>query len=109
MKTRTVALLILLFVFSLEALAFLRLSWTLNTDGTTGYRIYRGPSSNELNWVLDVGNTNMLVISNLPPGLNTFVATAYDASGLESLPSLPAFWTNVQPAAPKLHLPAISQ
>lgn len=109
MKTRRLFLLIALLFACLEALAFLRLQWTLNTDGTTGYRIYRGPSSNEMNWVLDVGNTNILVISNLPPGLNAFVATAYDASGLESLPSLPAFWTNIQPAAPKLHLPAVSQ
>ncbi len=109
MKTKTAGLLILLFVFSLEAIAVLRLSWTLNTDDTIGYRIYRGPASNSLNWVLDVGNTNTLVISNLPPGVNAFVATAYDASGLESLPSLPAYWTNIQPASPKLHLQAISQ
>ncbi len=109
MKTRTIALLILLFVFSLEALAFLRLSWTLNTDHTIGYRVYGGILSNGLDWVVDVGNTNLMVLTNLPPGTNYFHVTAYDALGLESMPSLPAFWTNIQPAAPKLHLPAMSQ
>lgn len=107
MKTRRLLFLFLSFL-CLEVLA-LGLRWTLNTDDTIGYRIYRGPSPSNLNWVVDVGNTNHLVLSNLPPGINAFVATAYNAAGLESEPSLPAFWTNIQPAAPKLHLQAINQ
>lgn len=109
MKTRTAALLTVLFLFGLKALAVLHLRWTLNTDATIGYRVYGGILSNGLDWVVDVGNTNIFVLTNLPPGTNYFHVTAYDALGLESVPSLPAFWTNTRPASPKLHLPAMSQ
>jgi len=69
------------------------LNWTSptsNQDGTelsdlAGYKIYFGPSQNNLNNVVDIdtGLTNY-VIENLPSGTHYFAITAIDFNGNES-------------------------
>ena len=54
----------------------------------SGYAIYRGTNSGAYTTRFDAGNRTSLTVSNLTAGVNYyFVATAYIASGLESLPS----------------------
>ena len=76
------------------------LSWTAptqNEDGSTledlaGYRIYWGttPGSYTNSVTIDTIGTTTYVVENLSPGTYEFVATAYNASGVESRYSSPA-------------------
>lgn len=66
-----------------------------------GIRIYSGPNVNPAMpgtggaIVVQVPrDTVSVVVSNLPPGVVHFQATAYTSSGLESLPSNDTIWTN---------------
>jgi hypothetical protein len=68
------------------------LSWhppTTNTNGTpltdlSGYKVYYGTTSKSYSHVIDAGNTNTYVITNLSNGTFYFAVTAYDLSGNES-------------------------
>jgi hypothetical protein len=66
-----------------------RLAWLPSADPqVTGYNIYQGTASGAYTRMEDVGNATTAVISNLTAGTTYFFAvTAYDAIGLESLPS----------------------
>lgn len=76
------------------------LSWTAptqNEDGSTledlaGYRIYWGttPGAYTNSATIDTIGTTTYVVENLSPGTYEFVATAYNASGIESRYSSPA-------------------
>ena len=76
------------------------LSWTAptqNEDGTTledlaGYKIYWGttPGNYTNSATIDTIGTTTYVVENLSPGTYEFVATAYNASGVESRYSSPA-------------------
>src|SRR3984893_90048 len=53
-----------------------------------GYRVHWGMVSGDYTQETDVGNTTTAVVSNLTAGTTHFFAvTAYNTSGLESLPS----------------------
>ena len=70
------------------------LSWTIpttRTDGSAltnlaGFHIYYGPSLGNYTTVVTIANPSVstYVVSNLTSGTYYFVATAYDANGLES-------------------------
>jgi hypothetical protein len=69
-------------------------SWippTTYTDGTpltnlAGYKLYYGTASGSYSQVLNVGNVTVDTVTNLTDGLTYyFAATAYDASGVESV------------------------
>ena len=76
------------------------LSWTAptqNEDGSTledlaGYRIYWGttPGAYTNSATIDTIGTTTYVVENLSPGTYEFVATAYNATGVESRYSSPA-------------------
>ena len=76
------------------------LSWTAptqNEDGSTledlaGYKIYWGttPGAYTNSATIDTIGTTTYVVENLSPGTYEFVATAYNASGIESRYSSPA-------------------
>ena len=76
------------------------LSWTAptqNEDGTAledlaGYKIYWGttPGNYTNSVTIDTTGTTTYVVENLSPGTYEFVATAYNASGVESRYSSPA-------------------
>ena len=65
------------------------LAWNPDTDPTeVGFRLYYGTSSGQYSQVEDVGNATTATISGLSAGVTYyFVVTAYNSSGLESLPS----------------------
>lgn len=68
------------------------LSWsapTTNVDGTplvdlAGYKIYYGTAHGSYSTVRDVGTITTVTINNLAPRTYYFVATTYNAMGLES-------------------------
>ena len=87
-------------VFSIEVLAknsstgSVTLSWTApseNEDGSpledlSGYRIYWGTTSGNYSNSLTIDDTGLTtyVIDNLAPGTYEFVATSFNAAGVES-------------------------
>lgn len=88
MKRVLFPLLFLLFIFwSIPASpAQVTLAWDQSNEAA-GYKIYWGTSSNNYNWVIDVGNdlTVTLTDNQLPNGPTYyFVATAYDLFKWES-------------------------
>lgn len=66
-----------------------RLAWDPTTEsGVQGYRVYRGSSPGNPDWMLDVGLTTQAEISDLVPGTTVyFVVTAYNAQRVETAPS----------------------
>jgi len=78
------------------------LAWNA-VSGVAGYRLQYGTASGSYDQTTDVGNTTTAAVSSLTPGVTYFfVATAYNAAGLESLPSNEVSFTTA------LDLPAIS-
>ncbi|HUR45201.1 MAG TPA: Ig-like domain-containing protein [Candidatus Saccharimonadales bacterium] len=83
----------------------INLTWNPSPDAdVAGYALYTGTNSGNYGTRLDAGNQTSLTVSNLTPGVNYyFVATAYTAAGLESLPSnevtnsVPPAFTNSAP------------
>ena len=65
------------------------LAWDANAEtDIAGYRLYYGALSGQYTQMVDVGNVTEATIPNLSAGFTYFFAvTAYDTSGLESLPS----------------------
>jgi hypothetical protein len=65
------------------------LAWSASPDpSATGYKVYYGATSGNYTNSLDVGNSTTAIIPGLTAGATYyFVVVAYDASGLESLPS----------------------
>jgi hypothetical protein len=69
-------------------------SWTsptMNTNGTAvtdlaGYHIYYGPTSTQLNQVVDVAGADVttFVLSNMSPGTWYFAVAAYNSEKVES-------------------------
>src|ERR687892_220448 len=77
------------FVLALSAQESVTLAWDANSESDlAGYRIYYGQSSQSRTNRIEVVNGTTATISNLSRGLTySFVATAYNSSGLESEPS----------------------
>lgn len=71
-----------------------RLLWDASPDSTvTGYNIYVGTNSGKYERVVNAGNHTNITVMKLNSGTTYyFVATAYDASGLESVPSNEVSW-----------------
>jgi Fibronectin type III domain. len=65
------------------------LAWSASPDpSATGYKVYYGATSGNYTKSLDVGDSTTAIIPGLTAGATYyFVVVAYDASGLESLPS----------------------
>lgn len=64
------------------------LSWDVSPDtNVVGYAIYSGTNSGDYRMRTDAGNATNVTVRNLTSSLWYFVATAYTAEGLESLPS----------------------
>ena len=65
------------------------LSWDANTESDiAGYKMYYGDASGHYTNTIDVGKVTTMQVSNLLNGVTYFfVVTAYNTSGLESLPS----------------------
>lgn len=84
---------VLIALFALLATARVGLSttfsWNANTESNiAGYRLYYGTSSGKYTSSIDVGNTTSVTPSTLTNGqAYCAVVTAYNTSGLESLPS----------------------
>jgi hypothetical protein len=87
----------LLAPFSIEVAqpgSVVTVSWTsptLNTNGTAvtdlaGYHIYYGPTSTQLNQVVDVAGADVttFVLSNMSPGTWYFAVAAYNSEKVES-------------------------
>jgi hypothetical protein len=68
---------------------YVRLMWDASPDtNVVGYAIYHGPSSGNYSTRIEVGNKLNIALTNLANNSNYyFVATAYTAEGIESLPS----------------------
>ncbi len=64
------------------------LAWDANPESdVTGYRLLYGTTSGDYTQVVDAGNTTTATVTNLVTGTPYFfAATAYNNSGLESLP-----------------------
>lgn len=76
------------------------LGWSPNTEpDIAGYRVFSGPASRSYSVTNDAGKTLSYTITNLPPGLWFFAATAYNSNRLESLFSNEAVFSN-PPSAP---------
>jgi hypothetical protein len=67
----------------------INLMWQPSPDANVvGYAVYEGTNSGAYTSRIDARNTTSVTVSNLSSGVNYyFVATAYNSSGLESLPS----------------------
>lgn len=79
----------------------LRWDPSASADAVTGYKVYYGTTTATYQNVLDVGPVQTTVVSNLVSGTTYFFAvTAYNAQGLESVPSNEISYT--PPAAPTL-------
>lgn len=65
------------------------LIWDASPDATvTGYALYHGVGSTNVTVRVDVGQTNQATIGGLTVGVaNYFFCTAYNAAGVESVPS----------------------
>ncbi len=85
-----------------SAVESVTLAWDANVEpDIAGYRLYYGQTSGANTEMMDVGNVTEATVQNLTVGLTYFfVVTAYDSSGVESLPSNEASIT-VEPATPK--------
>jgi hypothetical protein len=72
-----------------QAAQSVTLAWNPDTDPTVvGYRLHDGTSSGNYSQTIEVGNTTTATVSNLTAGRRYyFTVTAYNAAGLESLPS----------------------
>jgi hypothetical protein len=68
------------------------LAWNQNAEeNVVGYNVYYGTSSENYDWVLDVGNATSITITDLSVGLTYYFAvTAYD----DSSPSLESTYSN---------------
>lgn len=82
-------LLLLALCSSARAQYDVTLAWDPSPDPTVaGYRLYYGVASGTYTNVIDAGNRTSATASNLVFGVTYYFAvTAYDASGVESLPS----------------------
>ena len=59
------------------------------SSGLAGYKVYLGTAPGTYGAPIDVGNVSSSSVNNLLVGTTYyFVVTAYDSSGLESLPSV---------------------
>jgi len=65
------------------------LAWAPSPDlNVVGYNVYYGTASGNYTWKTSSGNVGSATISNLVEGVTYyFVVTAYDVTGLESVPS----------------------
>jgi hypothetical protein len=64
------------------------LTWDPDVDTTVvGYKVYMGTASGVYGLPITVGNVTSYALNNLPVATYYFVVTAYNASGIESLPS----------------------
>jgi Fibronectin type III domain len=72
-----------------KAVPTVTLAWDPNLDSTVaGYRLYSGTKSKVYTQTSELGNVTSTVVSNLIAGTKYFfVVTAYNTTGLESLPS----------------------
>ncbi len=70
-------------------LASVSLAWNPSSDpGTVGYKLYYGTSSGNYTGSVNVGGATTTTLPALKPGATYyFVVTAYNAFGIESLPS----------------------
>jgi len=67
----------------------LSLMWDANPEpDVAGYHLHYGTAPGSYTEVMDVGNSTTATVSNLPGGsIYFFAATAYNAAGVESVPS----------------------
>src|ERR1700751_3673987 len=71
----------------LQAVQSVSLAWDAES-GVAGYRLHYGTASGTYTQTVDVGDTTTATVSRLAPGSTYYFAvTAYNAAGLESLPS----------------------
>lgn len=84
------------------ATAPVTLAWDANTESDlAGYRVYVGQESGKRTTSLEAGKTTTITLENLTAGTTYYVAiTAYNTSGLESLPSEEISFTAVNVQAP---------
>lgn len=85
-----------------HAASSVTLAWDPNPESDiAGYRVHYGTMSGNYTQMLDVGNNTTATVSNLSSASTYFfVVTAYNTSGLESLPSSEiAFFPNQGPVA----------
>jgi len=90
----------MLAVLSHGALAdIVSLAWDANAESdVAGYRVYYGNSPGVYSKSLDVGNVTTATIKNLTQAATYYIATtAYNSSGVESLPSEEIVYTNQLP------------
>jgi hypothetical protein len=102
MKKLLLGLLSIVFATSL---AFaLTVAWDPNSEpDLAGYKLYWGPRSGYHTNKIDVGNVTNYTIANtnfIFMKTNYFVVTAYNTSGLESIPSNEIFWVRTNTVAP---------
>ena len=92
------------FVLALSAQESVTLAWDANSESDlAGYRIYYGQSSQSRTNRIEVVNGTTATISNLSRGRTySFVATAYNSSGLESEPSNEVSYTVADEPQPLL-------
>jgi Bacterial Ig domain/Fibronectin type III domain len=71
------------------ALSSASLAWDPSPDpSVTAYQLKYGTASGAYSQTIDVGNTTTATVSNLSPGQTYyFVVTAFNGSGMESMPS----------------------
>lgn len=60
------------------------LTWSPNTDATTGYLVYFGTASGTYGTPIDVGNVTTYSMSTLTTGTYYFALKAYNSSGVQS-------------------------
>jgi len=93
-------------VFNVNDQAFSRmLTWTIDSGGVTGYKIYYGESCNNFQSFIDVGNVTQYSINTLPLNENKSYCLAVKAynKSIESPYSNKVSWTssdNTPPAPP---------
>ena len=65
------------------------LSWAPNSESDlAGYKLYRGSSTGQYNWVKDAGLSTIIQVDSLTPNQTYyFTVTAYNTQNLESEPS----------------------
>src|SRR5690606_36058224 len=65
------------------------LAWNPNSESDlAGYKLYRGSSSGQYDWVRDVGMSTSIQVEDLKPNQTYFfTVTAYNTANLESDPS----------------------
>jgi len=97
----TGALVLLLLAGRLWGAPSVILAWDPSpSTNVAGYRVYYGPAAGNYTDRLDVGNVTTATVPNLQAGVTYyFVVTAYNAAGVESLPSNEVAYT--VPAPPE--------